>query len=333
MKSALVKMLVACSVLVLAACSGGSDEANGDSGTTIKLAHSASESHQYHIASKKFKELVDKKTDGSVQIEIHPNATMGSESEAIEQVIGGTLDMTTVSADSSFANTVEEMNVFGIPYLFENKDHVYSVLDGEIGQDLLETANEKGMKALGYWEVGFRHVSNSKQEIKKPADMEGLKIRVQPSPVWEAHMKALGANPTPVDFNELYSALDQGVVDGQENPLPTINSMKFYEVQDYVSLTSHTYSPAITIMSEETWDKLNEDQQKAVQEAVQETKTYVRKTLDEKEQEIKDKLKEEGVTITEPDREAFKEATKNVKDAVSDKVPSELIQRIKDAAE
>lgn len=331
MKHILLKSMVGLLALVLVAC-GGSNQSSGDGNVTIKLAHSASETHQYHIASKKFKELVDEKTDGSVQVQIHPNATMGSEGEAVEQVIGGTLDMTTVSADSSFANTVEEMNVFGIPYLFENRDHVYNVLDGEIGQSLLETSNEKGMKALGYWEVGFRHLTNSKRAINKPEDVEGLKIRVQPSPVWEQHMKALGASPTPVDFNELYSALDQGVVDGQENPLPTIDSMKFYEVQEHVALTAHTYSPAITVMSEEAWDSLNEEQQSAVEEAVNETKTYVRETLSEKEENIKEKLKEEGVKITQPDREAFKEATKDVKNAVSDKVPSELIQKIQDAA-
>ncbi|WP_026699546.1 TRAP transporter substrate-binding protein [Salibacterium aidingense] len=341
MKKWILSSLVTTSLLFTAACGGGDDTGNaegGDSGgdsqddVTLRLAHTGSDSHQYNIAAEKFKELVEEKTDGSVTIEIHGNANLGSEDEAVEQILDGTLDMTTVAADSSFSNTVPVMNVFGIPYIFEDRDHVYSVLDGEIGQDLLSQAEEKNMKALGYWEVGFRHLTNNETEITTPGDMEGLSIRVQPSKVWEAHMEALGASPTPVDFNELYSALDQGVVDGQENPLPTIDSMKFYEVQDYVSLTAHTYSPAITVASSNAWDKLSEEQQTAVQEAVDETTEYQREELQNKEEEIMQTLEENGVTITEdPDREAFREATSGVKDVLSEEVPSSLLEEIEAA--
>ncbi|NQD68305.1 DctP family TRAP transporter solute-binding subunit [Bacillus haikouensis] len=332
LKNIFLFIMIALLLVVGTACSSsntsGDSEGSEDS-VTLKLAHSGSDSHQYNIAAKKFKEIVEEKTDGSVKIEIHGNATLGSEADVIEQVMDGSVDMTTVSADSSFANTVPEMNVFGIPYLFEDREHVYSTLDGEVGKDLQGLVDEHNMKGLGYWEVGFRHLTNNKREITKPEDMKGLKIRVQPAPVWEAHMKALGASPTPVAFNELYSALDQGVVDGQENPLPTIDSMKFYEVQKYVALTAHNYSPAIVVMSNNAWDKLTKEQQKAVQKAVDETTEYHRETLQEKEQAIIDKLEENGVKITEPDRDAFREATKNVKDAVSSEVPEDLINRIK----
>src|SRR5699024_6449177 len=172
----------------------------------------------------------------------------------------GTIEMTTVAADSNLSNTIPEINLFGISYIFEDKDHVYNALDNEPGQELLDVAEGKGMKGLGYCKVGFRHLTNDDQEITKPEDMKGLKIRVQPAKVWESHMEVLGANPTPVDFDELYSALDQGVVDGEENPLPTINSMKFYEVQDYVSLTKHTYTPAVVLMSKDFYDDLSDDE-------------------------------------------------------------------------
>ncbi len=325
-KKLLIVSLFALLLVVVTACSGsGSD---GDT-VKLKLAHSGSDSHQYNIAAKKFKELVEEKTGGSVKVEIHGNATLGSEADVIEQVMDGSVDMTTVAADSSFANTVPEMNVFGIPYLFDDAEHVYSTLDGEVGKELLSLVDEHNMKGLGYWEVGFRHLTNNKKEIKTPDDVKGLKIRVQPAPVWESHMKALGASPTPVDFNELYSALDQGVVDGQENPLPTIDSMKFYEVQKYVALTAHTYSPAIVVMNNNAWDKLDEEQQKLVQEAVSETTKYHRETLTEKEEEIQNKLEENGVVFTEPDREAFRDATKNVRDAVRSQVPGDLIDKIK----
>src|SRR5699024_4103913 len=140
-------------------------------------------------------------------------------------------------------------------------------------------------------------------------------------------MRALGASPTPVDFNELYSALDQGVIDGQENPLPTIDSMRFYEVQKYVSLTGHTYNPAVTLMNMDTWNSLSEEHQNAIDEAVKETTDYHRECLAGKEEEIMQTLEENDVTITEPNREAFREATKNVKNSVNE-VPEDLIERI-----
>lgn len=315
--------------LGLAACSSASgDSNNGGDQVTLKLAHTGSETHQYNIAAVKFKELVEEKTDGSVKVEIHPNATLGSEGEAIEQVMEGTIEMTTVAADSSLANVIPEMNLFGLPYLFEDRDHVYSVLDGEIGDELLALADVKNAKGLGYWEVGFRHLTNNKKEINVPEDVNGLKIRVQPAPVWEDHMKALGASPTPVDFNELYSSLDQGVVDGQENPLPTIDSMRFYEVQKYVSLTAHTYTPAVILMNSSVWEGLGKEQQKLVQEAVDETTEYQRKFLLDKEEEIVQTLEKNGVTITEPDRDSFREATKDVKNTLSNEVPEDLIKRI-----
>lgn len=319
-------------IVVIAAC-GGNDEKNESGGNdggevTLKLAHTGSEVHQYHIAAEKFKELVEEKTDGQVAVEIYSNATLGGEGEVIEQVIDGTVDMTTVAADSNLANTVPEMNVFGVPYLFEDREDVYGKLDGEVGKELLDIIDQHDMKGLGFWEVGFRHMTSTNKEINKPEDVKGMKIRVQPAPVWEAHIKALGASPTPVAFNELYSALDQGVVDGQENPLATIDSMKLYEVQKQVALTAHTYTPAVVLMSNNAWDKLSQEQQEAVESAVKEATTYQRDFFEKKEEEILQTLKENGVNITEPDRNAFREATKNVKETVSDQVPNELIEKL-----
>lgn len=319
-------------VLALAACSGeDSTESGGTEAKTIKLVHTGSETHQYHIAASKFKEILEANEDVDMSVEIHPNASLGSEGDAIEQVISGSLEMTTVAGDSNLANTIPEMNVFGIPYIFDDKAHAYNALDGEAGQNILNLAEDHGMKGLGYWEVGMRHLTNNTTEIVEPSDAEGLSIRVQPAPVWEEHMRALGANPTPVDFNELYSALDQGVVDGQENPLATIESMKFYEVQNYVSLTGHTYSPAVTLMNLNFYESLSDAEVEAVENAVEEAKEYQRDFIEEKEQEIITLLEEEGVTITEPNREAFREATSNVSEAVSDQVPEDVIQSLKDS--
>lgn len=330
----LMGLIIALSIFIVG-CGGSETNSEATPADTeeqivFKLAHVGSETHQYHIAAEKFKEVLEESSNNSIGVEIFTGGILGSEGEAIEQVLDGTLDLTTVSADSSFANTVPEMNVFGIPYLFEDLDHVYRTLDGEVGKELLEVSNERGMKAIGYWEVGQRHITNNEKVITSPEDMIGLNIRVQPAPVWEAHMKALGANPTPVAFNELYSALDQGVVDGQENPLNTIYSMKFYEVQPYISLTAHTFSPAIVIMSEKAWNSLSTEQQKLVEDAFEVAKKYQRDTLMEKNEEIIAHLEENGVTVTSDlDFEAFREATKEVQDVVSSEVPAELIEKIR----
>ncbi|MEC5423332.1 TRAP transporter substrate-binding protein [Virgibacillus sp. C22-A2] len=329
MKNTFLISLFTVLVLVVTACSSESSGSEGG-GTTLKLAHVGSETHQYHIASEKFKELVEEKTNGEIKVEIHPNGTLGSEGDVIEQVMGGSVEMTTVAADSSLANTIPKMNVFGLPYLFKDREHVYGVLDGEIGKELLNLGADQSLKGLGYWEVGFRHLTNDKREILTPEDVEGLKVRVQPAPVWETHMNALGISPTPVDFNELYSALDQGVVDGQENPLPTIDSMKFYEVQEFIALTAHAYTPAVVLLNEGVWEEFSQEYQEAIQAAVDETTEYQRQFLADKEEEIIDKMKENGITITEPDREAFKEKTKSVKDALSEEVPEDLIKRIEE---
>ncbi|MBD2844176.1 TRAP transporter substrate-binding protein [Paenibacillus sp. IB182496] len=326
--------------LLLSACggadndgsNGGNQGAAGSDGApeavTLRLAHVGSETHQYQIAAEKFKELVEAETDGAVRIDIFNNGVLGNEDETMEQVLDGTLDIAAVVADSSFANIVPEMNVFGIPYLFRDLEHVYATLDGEVGQDLIALADAKDMKFLGFWEIGLRQLTNSKREVAEPSDLEGLKIRVQPSPVWEAHMSALGASATPIAFNELYSAMDQGVVDGQENPLNTIYSMKFYEVQQYLSLTNHTYSPAAVAMSTDTWESLTEAQQGIVEEAFLAAQQYQREELARINATILDEIKETGVVVTEPDIAAFREATRNVKDVLSKQVPAELIERI-----
>lgn len=298
---------------------------------SIKLAHTGSETHQYHIAAQIFKKELEDKSKGQFEVKIYPSAQLGSEKDAVEGIINGTIDMTVVSADSSLANTVPEMNVFGIPFLFKDRSHVFKVLDGEIGKGLLAKADQKGMKGLGYWEIGFRHITTKNKPVTRPEDLKGLKMRVQPAPVWQEFMKSLEANPTPVNFNELYSALEQGVVDGQENPMATIMSMKFYEVQKQISLTGHTYSPGAVLMSKKTYDSLTAGQKTMVEEAVQASANQQRKKIEENEEKSIEEVKGKGVNITNPDRNAFAQATKDVSKSVADKVPADLIQKIKDA--
>ncbi|MBO8162136.1 MAG: TRAP transporter substrate-binding protein [Brevibacillus sp.] len=322
----------------LAACGSDGNAPQSQAGEqdkealTIKLAHTGSEAHQYHIASEIFKKELESLSGNTIQVKIFPSAQLGGEKDAVEGVMNGTIDMTTVAADSSLANVVPEMNAFGIPFLFKDANHVYAVLDGEIGKELLKKVDEKGMKGLGFWEVGFRNMTSKDKPIEKPEDLQGMKMRVQPAPVWQEFMKSLGANPTPVQFSELYSALEQGVVDGQENPIATLMSMKFYEVQKQVALTAHTYTPAAVLMSNKMYNSLSDEQKKWVEEAVQKATQEQRKVLAENEAKALEELKQNGVNVTQPDREAFAEATKDVYKAVADKVPQELIDKMKAAA-
>ena len=237
--------------------------------------------------------------------------------------------MTSVAADGNPATIIPELNTLGVPYLFRDREHVYKVLDGEIGQELLELGTPHGLIGLGYWEIGFANFTNSKRPIYEPEDMKGLKLRVQAAPIWNEFLQRLDALPVPMSFTELYSAMEQGVVDGQENPIATINSMKFYEVSPYIALTKHTYKAATVYMSQQLWDKLSPEQQEMVKQTVRDTYVYQRDYLEASENETIEKLKEiDYVTITEPNIEAFAELTKGIEEVMSE-IPPELVERIK----
>lgn len=314
-------------ILILSGCQNSTEKVNGSEEKTIRLAHTGSDTHQYNIASQKFKKLVEEKSDGKMKVNVYGDGSLGNEDELVDQTMTGTIQMTTVAADSSLSNTMPEMNLFGIPYLFDSKKDVYTKLDGKPGKDLLELAKKKDMKGLGYWEVGFRHFTNKKREIKHPEDMENLKLRVQSAKVWNEHLKTLNAIPTPISFSELYSALDQGVVDGQENPLPTIYSQKLFEVQKYISLTNHTYTPAVVLMNDDYYNQLTKKEKQIVNESIVESTDYQRQYIAKQEKKIKKQLKEEGMIITNVNRDEFKNKTKHVDSQITDQVPKSIVRQ------
>jgi len=297
---------------------------------TIKLAHTGASTHPYAVGSDKFKELVEKKSGGAIKVEIYGDAKLGSEREAVESLRMGTVQMTTVAAEGTLPNWVPEMQVLGLPFIIRDRAHAYKVLDGAVGQDFAKKLDAQGLKVLAWWELGFRNMTSKDKAIKAPADMKGLKMRVQESKVWIEFMKSLGAIPTPIPFNELYSALQQGVVDGQENPVATIVAQKFYEVQKQVALTGHVYTSLPLLAGTTWWNGLKPDQQKILTEAAAEAQEFQRKTIAAQESDGIKLLKEKGVTVTEVDKTAFAEATKDVAKAVADKVPAELVQKIRD---
>jgi len=297
---------------------------------TLKFAHAGSKQHPYHIGAEKFKEIVEKNSGGKIKIEIYSDAQLGSEREIAEGVKNGTIELGLAAADGAIPNWVPEMQVFAIPYLIRDLEHAYKVLDGPIGKELSDKLAAKGMNLLAYWEVGIRHFTNNKKPVKTPADLAGMKIRVQESKVWIEFIKALKAIPTPIPFGELYTALQQGVVDGQENPVTTIVSMKFYEVQKYLTLDGHTYSPAVFIVNPGVFSKLAADLRKVISAAAIEARDYQRKWVQDKEKEGIAFLKDKGVVVTEPDKAAFQAATKDVANVLIDVVGKDLVARIRD---
>jgi tripartite ATP-independent transporter DctP family solute receptor len=324
----MLKLIVSLCLIIIFLAMGFSSEA---APLIIKFGHSGTKVHQYHIGATKLAEAVERNSGGKMKIEVFPDAQLGGERDLAEGTRLGTVDMAVSAAGSVLPLWVPEFQVVEMPFIFRDRPHTYKVLDGPVGAELNAMAEKKGIKVLGYWEVGFRNMTNNKRPIVTPKDMQGLKIRVQQSKVYIEMMKSLGAIGTPIAFTELYSALQQGVVDGQENPIPTIRSMNYFEVQKYLSLTFHTYTPGAVMISQKIWNSLNEEQKQILQKSVDESKQFQRKTVADKETDDLAFLKSKGMIVTEkPDVEAFRKATTTVYEAMADVVPPALVKKIKD---
>jgi tripartite ATP-independent transporter DctP family solute receptor len=296
----------------------------------FKFAHSGSLEHQYQIGAEQFKKLVEEKSGGEMKVNIFPQAQLGGERDLAEGVRMGTIEMSSVAA-GNMAGFVPELQVFGVPFLFQTREQVYSVLDGPVGKDLADIMLGKGFVNLSIWEVGFRNITNNIRPVKTPDDMKGLKIRVQESKIWIEFMKSLGAIATPIPFGELYTALQQKVVDGQENPVATIYSMKFYEVQKYLSLTGHTYEPALVVANPKWFNGLDPKHQAILKEAAMEAAVFQRQKLAELDRERFEVIRKAGVEVEEnPDKAAFAKATEDLHKVLADSVPEALVQKIKD---
>ena len=296
----------------------------------IKFGHTGSLEHQYQIGAEQFKKLVEAESKGEIKVNIFPQAQLGGERDLAEGVRMGTIEIASVAA-GNLAGFVPELQLFGIPFLFPTAKQVYAVLDGEVGKDIAAIMASKGFVSLAFWEVGFRNMTNNTRPIKTPEDMKGLKIRVQESKIWIQFMNRLGAVATPIPFGELYSALQQKVVDGQENPVATIYSMKFYEVQKYLSLTGHTYEPAHVIANPKWFNGLDPKHQSIILKAAADAAVYQRQTLADKDKERFEVIKKAGVVIEEnPDKAAFAKATEDLYKVLADTVPEKLVQKIRD---
>ncbi|WP_034421110.1 TRAP transporter substrate-binding protein [Thermanaerosceptrum fracticalcis] len=319
--------------VVVAGCGGGGDKpkdkpaAEQPKVTTIKVGHVLAPDHPYTIGLKKFAELVDQKTQGKVKVEVFHSSQLGNERDMIEALQLGTQQMALVST-APLAGFTKKFLVFDLPFIFKDYQSAYKVLDGEIGQGILKTLDSVGIVGLTYWENGFRHVTNSKRPINKPEDLKGLKIRLMENPIHMDTFRTMGADPTPMAFGELFTALQQGTVDGQENPVPIIWTSKFYEVQKHMSLTGHFYAAAPLLVSKKFFDGLSPEIQKALKEAAVEARDFERDLLAQQNKDFVGKLKEKGMNILEVDKTPFKEAVKPVYAKYEAEIGKELIEKV-----
>lgn len=296
----------------------------------LRLGHVAATSEPYHVAAEKFAELVKAKTNSMITVEIFPNSQLGSSRDLIEGLQMGTVDATLTTA-AVLANFIPTSQVIELPFMFRDRQHVYDVVDGPLATEIFKGDTDKKLKVINTWENGFRQITNNVREIKTPEDMSGIKIRVMENQMYIDMFNALGANPTPMARSELFTALQQKTVDAQENPMGQIYSSRFYEVQKYLTLTGHTYSPEVLVFSLKTWDKMPAKYQALVTEAANEARDYCRELKEAKDKEYIEAVKKEGMVVTTVAPAAvaaFQEKMKPVWAKYYDVIGKDLIDKV-----
>jgi len=297
---------------------------------TIKFAFQNQKDHPQAQGAQKFADLVAAKTGGRIAVKLFPGGTLGGDLQTVSALQGGTVEMTVLNAGILAAQS-KEFGIFDFPFLFASPQEADAVTDGPFGKKLLDKLQAKNLVGLGYWELGFRNLTNSKRPITKAEDIAGLKIRVIQSPIYIDMFNALGANAVPMPFPELYTAMEQKAVDGQENPFSTILSSKFAEVQKHLTITRHMYNPQAVILSKKFWDSLNPADQKAVTEAMAEATTFQRSVSRSQADVALEELKKAGMQVTEfspAEVDKLRAKVKPVVEKHSDKVGAETVQEV-----
>lgn len=264
----------------------------------FKIAFVQAKDHPHGLGAQKFAEIIKEKSGGKMKVMVFASGTLGGDAQVISSVQGGTVDMTLVTP-GLLSGIEKGFALYGLPFLFQDTEEVDAVLDGPAGQNLLTTLEPHGIIGLGYWDHGFRHVTNSKHPVEKVEDLKGLKLRLQQIPTAIESFRALGASVVPLSFTELYTAMETRTVDGQENPLAAIETSKFYEVQKYLTVTNHVYSPWIVTVSKRWWDGLSQTEQNILLEAAKKARDFERKDTREEAARALAELKDKGMQINE----------------------------------
>jgi len=314
---------IALSILLLSGC--GDDNKI----TTLKLAHGLDTQHAVHKAMVFMDQRLQELSAGTMAIEIYPSGQLGSERDTMELLQIGSLAITKVST-SPMEAFVPEMKVFSIPYVFRDEQHLWNVLEGEIGKNLLLAGESVRLRGLAYYDAGSRSFYTRDTPVRTPEDLKGLKIRVMKSQTSMRMVETLGGSPTPISFGELYTALQQGVVDGAENNPPSFYLSKHYNIAKYYTLDMHTSVPDILLMSSHVWKTLDPQQQAWVQEAAQLSVGYQRKLWKASSDAALKAVEDAGVTIIRPDKTAFKKAVKDMHNSYEGQAVFDLMQKIAD---
>lgn len=329
MKKGLTALFMAI-ILIVSGCSGSGDSSSEDS-VELSVAHIFPDNHPGGIYLDKLAEEVEEETDGEVTIKVNHNAVLGSESDEMEQMQAGNLDMALYYGTSNFEALDPVYGVEELPFIWTDEEHARNAYDGEYGDKVKEMLKESQFEVVSYWENGFRHFTNNARPIEKPEDMKGIKFRSAEIPLRLKMFELLDASAVSMGFDELFTGLQQGTVDGQENPLATIESSKLYEVQEYLSLSGHIYNAAPLIMSENSLSKLSDEQQETFFSIADKLKEEQRNMLDEQSEDLEEQLSDEGMEINDIDREAFVEAVQPLWDSFADENGDELMNLIIDA--
>ncbi|NOD28960.1 MULTISPECIES: TRAP transporter substrate-binding protein [Ruegeria] len=283
--------------------------------TVIKVGHGAAEAFHMHRALLKFEELVEAGSNGEIDVQIFPSSQMGPDREMIEGVQTGVLEMA-IPPSSFFAGWDPAFAVIELPYMYSSKDIAFDVLDGDAGDGMLARVENQGLVGLGWLELGVRNVTNNVRPVAAPADLEGVKLRTMKVPAHVATFETLGANPTPMNFGEVYSALQQGVIDGQENPLAIITSQRFYEVQKYLSTTGHVFAVYMPVISKPFFDSLSAEHQQLVRDSMAAARDYQAELVANEDAEQLEQIRAAGVEVLEltaEQRQAFADKTESVR--------------------
>lgn len=298
--------------MLFAACSGEGGGDSVDGPLTLKLGHVGAPGSLYQVVADEYARRVSERTQGRVTVDVFGSSQLGGDETLLQKLKLGTVDLSLPSTVMS--STVDAFGLFELPLLIRDREHMKAVEAELFWDDLAPLAQAEGYRVLAVWENGFRHITNNKRPIRGPADLAGIKLRV-PRGRWRVRLfQAYGANPTPMPFSEVFVALQTGVMDGQENPLAQIYSAKLHEVQEYLSLTAHVYTPAYVTVGETRWNKLPVDVQAALAETAREMQPFVYEQAERLDAEILSALRDAGISINEADADAFTAASQPVYD-------------------
>ena len=349
MKRFLSVVLILAMVVSFTACGGGASKAPAQGGDTtsgsaaapakaefnLKFGHQLSESHPYQMAAEYMAKLIEERSNGRIHIDVFPSSQLGSERELCEGIQLGTVDL--ALATGPMASFDSDFYINDLPNLFTSKEHAYRVLDGEIGQQMLDGLDKVNMKGLTYWETGWLCMFNSKRLIKTPEDLKGLNLRTMQNQTYIDYFTALGCNPVPMAYSEYFTSVENGTVDGTLSPIVTIYTDKTYETAPYITRSYQWYCPAVLLMNVKVWNELGPELQEIVLTAAKEARDFERQKLAELEEADAQKIIDAGGQITDVDQNIWQNQDKAINAAwssvVPSKVPQELIDKIEALAD